>query len=39
MQAHAIAAAGLAFDLELATWDVRPFRPGSDFLVALLRHP
>lgn len=34
-----VAAAGLAIDLELATWDVRPFRPGSDFLVALLRHP
>lgn len=34
-----VAATGLAIDLELATWDVRPFRPGSDFLVALLRHP
>lgn len=34
-----VAAAGLEIDLELATWDVRPFRPGSDFLVALLRHP
>lgn len=33
-----IAAAGLEVDLELATWDLRPFRPGSDFLVALLRH-
>lgn len=32
-------AAGLEVDLELATWDVRPFRPGSDFLVALLRRP
>ena len=29
--------AGLEIDLELATWDVRPFLPGSDFLVALLR--
>ncbi|MFP5578180.1 MAG: class I SAM-dependent methyltransferase [Acidimicrobiia bacterium] len=32
-----VAAAGLEIDLELAAWDVRPFRPGSDFLVALLR--
>jgi 2-polyprenyl-3-methyl-5-hydroxy-6-metoxy-1,4-benzoquinol methylase len=31
------AAAGLAEDLLLATWDLRPFGPGSDFLVALLR--
>lgn len=34
-----VVAAGLEVDLELATWDVRPFRPGSDFLVALLRRP
>lgn len=32
-----VAAVGLAVDLELSTWDVRPFRAGSDFLVALLR--
>ncbi|MEU8609528.1 class I SAM-dependent methyltransferase, partial [Actinoplanes sp. NPDC048791] len=31
------AAAGLAEDLLLATWDLRPFGPASDFLVALLR--
>jgi 2-polyprenyl-3-methyl-5-hydroxy-6-metoxy-1,4-benzoquinol methylase len=31
------AGAGLATDLLLATWDLRPFRPGSDFLVALFR--
>ena len=30
-------AAGLAADLLLATWDLRPFTPGSDFLVAVLR--
>jgi SAM-dependent methyltransferase len=29
--------AGLATDVLLATWDLRPFGPGSDFLVALLR--
>ncbi|MFD1214692.1 class I SAM-dependent methyltransferase [Arthrobacter sp. GCM10027362] len=29
------AAAGLAADLTLATWDLRPFRPDSDFLVAV----
>lgn len=34
-----VAAVGLEIDLELSTWDVRPFRPGSDFLVALLRRP
>lgn len=34
-----VAAVGLEVDLELSTWDVRPFRPGSDFLVALLRRP
>ena len=31
------AAAGLADDVLLATWDLRPFGPGSDFLVAVLR--
>lgn len=30
------AAAGLAPELLLSTWDLRPFTPGSDFLVALL---
>ncbi len=29
--------AGWAPDLLLATWDLRPFTPGADFLVALLR--
>jgi SAM-dependent methyltransferase len=30
-------AAGLVFDLRLATWDLRPWTPDSDFLVAVLR--
>ncbi|MCO8127643.1 class I SAM-dependent methyltransferase [Acidimicrobiia bacterium EGI L10123] len=30
-------AAGLAIELELSTWDIRPFRESSDFMVALLR--
>jgi 2-polyprenyl-3-methyl-5-hydroxy-6-metoxy-1,4-benzoquinol methylase len=30
-------AAGLAPDVLLATWDLRPFGPGAEFLVALLR--
>ena len=30
-------AAGWAPDLLLATWDLRPYTPGSDFLVAILR--
>jgi SAM-dependent methyltransferase len=30
-------AAGWAPDLLLSTWDLRPFTPGSEFLVALLR--
>ena len=30
------AAAGLTADLLLATWDLRPFTPESDFLVAVL---
>jgi hypothetical protein len=31
------AAAGLVPDLLLSTWDLRPFTPGADFLVAILR--
>ncbi len=31
--------AGLEPDLLLAGWDLRPFRPDSDFLVAVLRLP
>jgi 2-polyprenyl-3-methyl-5-hydroxy-6-metoxy-1,4-benzoquinol methylase len=31
------AAAGLTADVLLATWDLRPFGPGADFLVALFR--
>jgi 2-polyprenyl-3-methyl-5-hydroxy-6-metoxy-1,4-benzoquinol methylase len=31
------ASAGLAFDLRLATWDLRPWTQESDFLVAVLR--
>ncbi len=34
---HDVAAAGLRPDLELATWDLRPFTAESDFLVAVLR--
>ncbi|OMQ14095.1 SAM-dependent methyltransferase, partial [Modestobacter sp. VKM Ac-2676] len=30
-------AAGLVPDLLLSTWDLRPFTPGSEFLVAVLR--
>jgi 2-polyprenyl-3-methyl-5-hydroxy-6-metoxy-1,4-benzoquinol methylase len=30
-------AAGLTPDVLLSTWDLRPFGPGSEFLVALLR--
>lgn len=30
------AAAGLRIELLLSTWDLRPFTPGSDFLVAVL---
>ena len=30
-------AAGLSIELELSTWDIRPFRESSDFMVALLR--
>ena len=32
-----VAAAGWVPDLLLATWDLRPFTPDSDFLVAVLR--
>ncbi len=31
-----VGAAGLSVDLELETWDMRPFTAGSDFLVAVL---
>lgn len=31
------AAAGLEPDVLLSTWDLRPYRAGSDFLVAILR--
>ena len=31
-----VEASGLAVDLRLATWDLRPFTPDSDFLVAVL---
>jgi SAM-dependent methyltransferase len=31
-----VAAAGLRFELRLATWDVRPWTPESEFLVAVL---
>jgi SAM-dependent methyltransferase len=31
------AAVGWAADLLLSTWDLRPFTPGADFLVAILR--
>ncbi|HUS42953.1 MAG TPA: methyltransferase domain-containing protein [Ilumatobacteraceae bacterium] len=32
-------AAGLQVDLRLSTWDLRPFTPESDFLVAVLSSP
>jgi SAM-dependent methyltransferase len=31
-----VAAVGLRIDLRLATWDLRPFTPSSDFLVAVV---
>ncbi len=34
-----IASAGLVVELELATWDLRPFTDGSDFLVSVLVRP
>lgn len=33
-----VVGAGLAEDLLLTTWDLRPLRADSDFLVAILRH-
>ena len=30
-------AAGLGIEVELASWDLRPYAPDSDFLVAILR--
>lgn len=32
-----VESAGLALDVALSTWDLRPFAPDSDFLVAVLR--
>ncbi|MFT3851298.1 MAG: class I SAM-dependent methyltransferase [Ilumatobacteraceae bacterium] len=32
-----VAAAGLREELRLSTWDLRPFTPSSDFLVAVAR--
>jgi SAM-dependent methyltransferase len=34
-----VEAAGLAVDLRLSTWDLHPFTPESDFLVAVLSKP
>jgi 2-polyprenyl-3-methyl-5-hydroxy-6-metoxy-1,4-benzoquinol methylase len=34
-----VAEAGLIVDLELATWDLRPWHPGADWLLAVLRRP
>lgn len=34
-----VAAAGLAIDLELSGWDVRPMTDDAGWLLALLRHP
>jgi SAM-dependent methyltransferase len=34
-----VAAAGLVTDLELASWDLRPWHPGSDWLLSILRTP
>lgn len=31
-----VATAGLSLELELSTWDIRPFQVDSDFLVAIL---
>jgi SAM-dependent methyltransferase len=33
-----VATAGLSLELELSTWDIRPFHVDSDFLVAVLTH-
>ncbi len=32
-------AAGLVVDLEVSTWDLRPFTPESDFLISMLSRP
>ena len=32
-------AAGLVIELELASWDLRPFGPAAEFLVTLVRRP
>ena len=32
-------AAGLVLDLEIGTWDLRPFTPESDFLISVLSRP
>jgi hypothetical protein len=34
-----VAAVGLAADLLLSTWDLRPFTDDADFLVAVLTQP
>jgi SAM-dependent methyltransferase len=34
-----VEASGLAVDLRLSTWDLRPFTPESNFLVAILSTP
>lgn len=34
-----VVGAGLAQDLLLTSWDLRPLRADSDFVVAILRHP
>ncbi len=34
-----VEAAGLTVDLRLSTWDLRPFTPESDFLVAIVTSP
>lgn len=34
-----VAAVGLAVEVRLGTWDLRPFTEASDFLVVLLGHP
>lgn len=34
-----VTAAGLTVELELGTWDLRPFSAASDFLVSILVHP
>lgn len=34
-----VASTGLTVDLQLSTWDLRPFTPDSDFLVGVLSQP